>query len=124
MSRAFAQYRRYGPRTVLYTLTVDDKNSPNLIRLSKRFTSNQTFPATVDDAFFDALQQGTCYSDEACNITLPLDYTARHQASTSNPVTVALEFQSMVENVAQILIGCPLPMLLLDCFVSSPCLGP
>jgi hypothetical protein len=44
----------------------------------------------------------------ASSIKLPLDYTARHQASTSNPVAAALEFQSMVENVVQILIGCPL----------------
>lgn len=108
MSRAFAQHRRYGPGTVLYTLTVDDKNSPNLIRLSRPLTSNTKFPATVDDEFFEALQQGTCYSNEASSIKLPLDYTARHQASTSNPVAVALEFQSMIENVVQILIGCPL----------------
>jgi hypothetical protein len=52
MARAFAQHRRYGPGTVLYTLTVDDKNSPNLIRLSRPMSSNQTFPATVNDDFF------------------------------------------------------------------------
>jgi hypothetical protein len=108
MARAFAQHRRYGPGTVLYTLTVDDKNSPNLIRLSRPMSSSQTFPATVNDDFFGALQQGTCYIDEASTIKLPLDYTARHQASTSNPVAAALEFQAMVENVVQILIGCPL----------------
>jgi hypothetical protein len=63
-ARAFAQHRRYGPGTVLYTLTVDDKNSPNLIRLSRPMSSNQTFPATVNDDFFGALQQGTCYINE------------------------------------------------------------
>ena len=108
ISRAYAQHRRYGHGTLLYTLTPDDKNNPNFIRLSKPLTNNICFPATVNDSFYSALQTGKDYVDMPTGINFPMNYTARHQASLSNPVAVALEFQALTENVIQILIGCPL----------------
>lgn len=43
MSRAYALHRRYGHGTAFYTLTPDDQNNPNFIRLSKPLNDNVSF---------------------------------------------------------------------------------
>ena len=65
------------------------------------------FPAVADEDFYEALQSGGTYHGDG-TVQLPLSYTKRVQAATENLVAVALEFRAIVENVLQILIGCPL----------------
>ena len=71
---------------------------------------NTCFPATVGADFFEALQHGKEYISKTSKgeIKIPLGYTTRHQTATGNPVAVALDFQTMIENIIEILIGIPL----------------
>lgn len=107
LERAMACAKRYGPATTLLTVSPDDINNPTSLRLAVGNRDNLTFPAVANDEFFAKLRFG---SDEVGKgeVKLPLGYTKRVQFATGNPVAVAREFRSMVENVLQVLIGCPL----------------
>jgi hypothetical protein len=62
------------------------------------------FPALGSKHFIDSLKESKLYTEG--NISLPTDYTKHVQLANNNPVAVALEFQTMIENVLTILIGC------------------
>jgi len=47
-------------------------------------------------------------SDDSVDIPIPVDYTARVCAASGNPVAVAMEYQALIENVMEHLIGCPI----------------
>ena len=105
-AHGMAMAKRYGPNTSLVTVTPDDVNNPTSFRFSLIAPDNKSFPATAHDDFFDKLQSGQKVSQG--NVKIPTDYTRRFKAASGNPVAVALEFRAMMENVVQILIGCPL----------------
>ena len=107
MERAMACAKRYGPATTFLTVSPDDVNNPTSLRLCCGNTDNLTFPAVATDEFFHKLRAG-CDRIDRGTVRVPLGYTKRVQAATGNPVAVAREFRSMVENVMQVLIGCPL----------------
>ena len=107
LSRAMANAKRYGHIAGLVTVTPDDINCPRSLRLASKTLDNTSFPAIVDDSFFEELQKNATYVGDG-NVRIPLNYTARWKAATENPVAVAVEFRAMIENVLQILIGCPL----------------
>ena len=109
LSHAMAMARRYGPASTMLTVTPDDINSPTSFRLACNSFDNLSFPATVDETFFDKFQQG-CKDFQTSNppITIPLDYSSRKKASVDNPVAVAAEFRAMLENIITELVGCPL----------------
>ena len=108
LTRACAMAHRYGPSSTMLTITPDDINNPSSLRLAMRHFDNSSFPATVDEEFFDKLKQNSSYTQQEGTIKIPLDYSARKKAAVSNPVAVAHEFRSVLENVVQILLGCPL----------------
>ena len=106
LSRGMAMAKRYGGASTLLTVTPDDINNPTTFRLACNRINNKDFPATVDEKFFESLRKGTEFVGE--NIKIPLNYTKRVQVATQNPVAVAEEFRSLIENTLSILIGCPL----------------
>jgi hypothetical protein len=106
LSRALAMCHRFGPASVFLTVTPDDISNPTSFRLCFRSCANCGFPSTTKPNFLTDMQQSAEYIDEV-NVKLPTTYTDRHFAACSNPVAVASEFQSLVENVLTILIGCP-----------------
>jgi len=75
--------------------------------------ANDKFPATCPAEFLDALvgdqsQWKQSPMEDSVEIPIPLDYTARVCAASGNPVAVALEYQALIENVMEHLIGCPI----------------
>jgi len=107
LSHAIASAKRCGPSGTLLTVTPDDVNSPSSIRGACHTFNNEQFPAVADENFFEALRQNSTYVGDG-NVQMPLSCSKRVQASVDNPVAVALEFRAIVENMLQILIGCPL----------------
>ena len=107
LSRALAMAKRYGPATTFLTITPDDINCPSSFRLACRSINNTKFPAIADHNFFRKLHECSTHMDEG-NIKIPLSYSQRLQKSTENPVAVALEYQSLLENILRELIGVPL----------------
>jgi hypothetical protein len=108
ISKALAMGTRYGPASTFLTITPDDVSSPNSLRLCYKSIKKTSFPATASDAFFDNLCHNQAFTDEqqTGNISVPLDYSARVKAASGNPVAIALEFQTLIENILTILIGC------------------
>ena len=88
------------------TVTPDAINNPTSLWLALSSLNNQTFPAIADEEFFKKLQASDTVKQG--NVQIPLDYSNRFKAAAHNPVAVAHEFRTMMENVVQILIGCPL----------------
>ena len=107
LSRAIAHAQRYGDATTMVTITPDDINCPPTLRLAVRNVDNTTFPATVDDTFFEKLMEGSTEVSPKGSIKIPLSYTHRKKASVENPVAVAFQFRAMMENILTILFGCP-----------------
>ena len=107
MARGIAMSRRRGPNTTMITVTPDDINSPTSLRFALKSMDNCSFPAAVDDTFFDKLKEGASILQNG-NVSLPLNYCQRYQLAANNPIAVALEFRTMMENIISILIGCPL----------------
>ena len=110
MARGMATAKRYGPASTFLTVTPDDINNPTSLRLCIGDRNNQIFPACTDEEFFSKLKAGESYEvdGESGTVRIPLDYTSRMKYAVENPVAVAREFQSLMEDVIQILIGCPL----------------
>jgi hypothetical protein len=90
----------------MLTITPDDINCPQTLRLAMRNINNITFPATVDDTFFEKLIEGS-HDFRSGSRNIPLSYTHRKKASIQNPVAVAFQFWAMMENVLTLLLGCP-----------------
>jgi len=107
VSRGMAQAKRYGPASVFLTGTPDDINDPSIFRLACGVVDNKDFPAETDDEFFQKLHENSVHTSKG-NIRFPLDYTSRTKSTTRNPVAVAHQFRAMVENLLEILVGCPL----------------
>ena len=107
LSRTMANTRRYGPVNSLITVTPDDINNPTSLRFACRSINNISFPAIADAEFFKQLHEGGILIGEG-DVKMPLHYTKRSQMATENPVSVALEYRTMIENIIQILFGCPL----------------
>jgi hypothetical protein len=107
LSRALAMAKRYGPASTFLTITPDDINCPSSFRMACRSINNQCFPAVVDQNFYTKLSECATHMDEG-DIRKPLSYTKRLQAATENPVAIAEEYQSLLENVLRELVGVPL----------------
>ena len=107
ISRGLAMGKRYGGATTLLTVTPDDINNPTGLRLASKSLNNMSFPAVIDEEFFQQLEKGGEIPVEGF-VKMPLNYTQRFKVSSQNPVAVAYEFRSMMENIIEILIGCPL----------------
>ena len=105
LSKTYAMTRRFGPASTFLTITPDDISNPTSFRLAMRSDNNVTFPATCTDDFLDCFRNNEKFV-QCCEIKVPTNYSARVKAATSNPVAVALEFQSLMENIMTILIGC------------------
>jgi hypothetical protein len=106
LSRALAMCHRFGPASVFLTVTPDDISNPTSFRLCFRSCANYGFPSTTKPNFLTDMKNNAEYIDEV-NVKLPTNYTERHMAACTNPVAVAAEFQTLVENVLTILVGCP-----------------
>ena len=107
LAQAMAMSKRYGPITAMLTGTPDDINNPTSLRLACKSFKNVSFPAVAVDEFYKTLQENGTFVREN-DIRIPLTYTQRAQKAAQNPVAVAKEFQTLAENVTQILLGCPL----------------
>ena len=107
LSRAMAMAKRYGPPSVMLTVTPDDINNPTSFRLACKSHSNISFPACTTQAFHDNFKNSKSI-DSFGNINIPLNYTQRVKRANANPVAIAIEFRAIVENILTILIGCPL----------------
>jgi hypothetical protein len=73
--------------------------------------SNQCFPSAVSLSFAETYQNsGRLYNDttDIGDVQVPLSFTHCLQAAQKNPVAAACDFQALMENVVQILIGFPL----------------
>jgi hypothetical protein len=111
IARGYSYVKRMGPGCTLLTCTPDDVNNPTSFRLSHgQVRSNIDFPASVDESFFESLRESKNYQQtrQSSIIDIPLSYQYRKDAIMQNPVVVAREFQTLMENVLQILLGCPL----------------
>ena len=108
LSHSLAMAKRYGNISSLFTATPDDVNNPTSLRLATKAINNHSIPATAPEEFFEKLQAGGTLYDQEGTVKLPLNYTQRFKTTTQNPVAVAYEFRSMMENICEILIGCPL----------------
>ena len=106
LTEGMCMAKRYGPNKTLVTVTPDDINTPGVLRFAMVSVDNKSFPATVDEEFFEKLRAGGAVRKG--DVQIPLDYSSRFKAAAHNPVAVALEFRNMMENIVQILIGCPL----------------
>ena len=107
LQRALSMAKRYGPATLLLTVTPDDVNNPSSFRLACSSLDNTKFPSHVNETFYDNLQNCSVAMQED-DIKIPLNYSRRFQAATNNPVAVAEEYQAMLSNVVSHLIGVPL----------------
>ena len=107
LSRAMAMAKRYGPASTMLTITPDDINCPTSFRLACTSLNNEDFPANADENFFKKLEESGTFIGEN-KVDIPLSYNQRMKAAVENPVAVASEFRAMLENVLQILVGCPL----------------
>ena len=58
--------------------------------------------------FFHGYQHDECPMANSGKVSIPLEYTQRMKAAIENPVAVAQEFLSLLEDIIEILIGCPL----------------
>ena len=107
LQHGIAMAQRYGPGSILLTVTPDDINDPSTLRFASKTMNNTTFPAVADETFFEQLRKNGNYTEQG-SVKIPLDYTARVKSSVGNPVAVAHEFRALLENIVQVLIGCPL----------------
>jgi hypothetical protein len=103
VSRILALARRYGPASVFLTIAVDDVNDPLGFRLACRSKDNVSFPSVSDDEFGQALRQGSIH--QKTNVSC--SYGSRVERAVSNPVAVAVQYRSMIENILTVLVGCP-----------------
>ena len=90
-------------------------SNPTSFHLCHRSFSNDQFPATCPSTFLQALHEDEPFykadeEDSGITIPIPIDYTARVKAASGNPVAVAMEYQALIENVMEHLIGCPIEM--------------
>ena len=107
VSRAMACARRYGGAFTMVTGTPDDINNPTSLRLALKQLDNASFPACVDAATLERISSNRD-SDVEGNVQIPKSYSDRVKAAVGNPVAVACEFRALLENVVQVLVGCPL----------------
>jgi len=109
-ARGIATSLRHTAASQFLTLTPDDVNNPTSFRMAYSSQSNQCFPSAVSSSFAATYQNSGIYNDttDIGDIQVPLSFTHRLQAAQKNPVAIACEFQALMENVIQILIGCPL----------------
>lgn len=103
VSRILALARRYGPASVFLTVAVDDVNDPLGFRLACRSRDNCSFPSMSDDDFDKALRQGSIHP----TTNLCCSYGSRVERAVSNPVAVAMQYRSMIENILTVLVGHP-----------------
>lgn len=109
-SRGIGMTKRYGPGSGLITGALDDVNNPSTFRLTFETKDNTSFPSVVNESFLEDLQESKTHTfkRKERDFTIPAGYSERISQANGNPVVVAIEFRTMIENVLQILIGCPL----------------
>lgn len=99
-----AMGRRFGPATTFLTMAVDDVNHPNAIRSTFRSFDNNSFPATVDDDFFDKLKQGSKFRGTG-DIKFDMSWPGLACRTTENPVAVASAYKKIIDSTLSVLVG-------------------
>ena len=100
------------------TISVDDCNSPGVLRMAFRNTDNINFPAHSPDSLLEAMEKGTVYSTNAdqdqmvgddcigCGeVNIDCSWSSLAKAATDNPVSVALHYKKVIHDVLSILVG-------------------
>ena len=90
---------KFGLAPWFWSISPNDKDNPTAIRLSFSSKSNDAFPATVDNDFFDALRKGESHEG------VPLNLTALQRLSVLNPIANAIGFRMMIDTVFRVLVG-------------------
>ena len=101
LSHGMAMAKRYEPNTTLVTVIPDDINNPTSLWLALSSLNNQSYPAIADEDFFKKLQASEIVKKG--NVQIPLVYSNCFKAAAHNPVAVAHEIQTMMENGVQML---------------------
>ena len=103
LSKIYGLVRRYGPPGIFLTIAPNDIDNPSILRLSFWSSSNQDFPAQVDDSYIETLRDnGTLLGSG--NIPIPASHAARVRATCENPVASVLEYRSLVHNILTVLL--------------------
>ena len=76
-------------------------HNPTSIRLCFHSSSNSSFPAVVDDRFFEALRNGNAHEGHALN------ETALQRLGVLNPIATSIGFHNMIHTVFSVLVGLP-----------------
>ena len=114
-SHAIAMMHRFGSASCFLTITPNDVSNPTSFRLCHRSCGNERFPASCPPEFLEALHNDDAVFDApateaGATIPIPINYTARVRAAAGNPIAVAMEYQALIENVMEHLIGCPIEL--------------
>jgi len=123
-SHAVAMMHRFGSASCFLTITPNDVSNPTSFRLCHRSSGNERFPASCPPEFLEALHNDDAAFDvpgaeAGATIPIPINYTARVRAAAGNPIAVAMEYQALIENVMEHLIGCPIELRQSDNFATK-----
>ena len=118
-----AMGRKYGPASTFLTVSVDDVNSPGVLRMAHRSCNNLNFPAMSPDELLKAMELGEdhtyenesncihCQNGQRCSIghsgevRIPCGWEHLARSATENPVSVALHYKKLIYNLLTILVG-------------------
>ena len=118
-----AMGRKYGAASNFLTVSVDDVNSPGVLRMAFRSCDNINFPAHCPDSLLEAMQLGDdyvyenradcihCAHGQKCElghsgeIRIPCGWEHLAKKATQNPVSVALHYKKLIHDLLTILVG-------------------
>jgi len=119
LSRALAMNNRHCSVENFLTITPNDVSNPRSFRMCLPATGNQVFPAVATEKDLEDLRQGNTMTVQVDHFKdgettrsehrkIKCDCSARVDAANGNPVAVALEHQTLMENIMSELTGCKL----------------
>ena len=114
-----AMGNKYGPGSNFLTASIDDPNSPGVMRLCFRSCDNLNFPAMCEDDLLKAMEIGGDYTyqtDENAipdithcvgsgTVKIPCNWSSLAMRATDNPLAVAAHYKQLIHNLLTILVG-------------------
>ena len=118
-----AMGRKYGPASNFLTVSVDDVNSPGVLRMAFRSCDNLKFPAMAPDELLKAMELGDdyvfhngnncmhclnggkCHVGQQGEIKIPCAWPDLARVATENPVSVALHYKKLIYDLLTTLVG-------------------
>ena len=109
IAEALALCQRHGPASVFLTVSPNDISNPTSFRFSFRSVNNKDFPAVAPADFLDSMKKEATFLGSGDVMVPPgainTDYRTKAKRACTNPVAVVTEYQRLVQNILDILVG-------------------